>query len=171
MKTLRFSAREYRVIETVVGRICQICGVSSQDVEYRHIAWTAILSVYRQDRGRFLPGGPGWQLAYNQAQMAIQAEKDAHYRQWYRELSLDAPVGMKQKPRESRIAGRCCQLENSVCFRDFLARLPDDLRQMAEELIKEKKLEEIRANFCWSAEYTALVFSQLHQAVVEYEAL
>ena len=38
MKTLRFSAREYRVIETVVGRICQICGVSSQDVEYRHIA-------------------------------------------------------------------------------------------------------------------------------------
>ena len=103
--------------------------------------------------------------------MAIQAEKDAHYRQWYRELSLDAPVGMKQKPRESRIAGRCCQLENSVCFRDFLARLPDDLRQMAEELIKEKKLEGIRANFCWSAEYTALVFSQLHQAVVEYEAL
>ena len=59
MKTLRFSAREYRVIETVVGRICQICGVSSQDVEYRHIAWTAILSVYRQDRGSFLPGGPG----------------------------------------------------------------------------------------------------------------
>ena len=155
----------------MVGRICQICGVSSQDVEYRHIAWTAILSVYRQDRGSFLPGGPGWQLAYNQAQMAIQAEKDAHYRQWYRELSLDAPVGMKQKPREGRIAGRCCQLENSVCFRDFLARLPDDLRQMAEELIKEKKLEEIRANFCWSAEYTALVFSQLHQAVVEYVAL
>ena len=80
MKTLRFSAREYRVIETVVGRICQICGVSSQDVEYRHIAWTAILSVYRQDRGSFLPGGPGWQLAYNQAQMAIQAEKDASLR-------------------------------------------------------------------------------------------
>ena len=75
----------------MVGRICQICGVSSQDVEYRHIAWTAILSVYRQDRGSFLPGGPGWQLAYNQAQMAIQAEKDAHYRQWYRELSSGRP--------------------------------------------------------------------------------
>ena len=173
MKRRDLSRRERGMVEEAITRVCRAIPVDERDPDFRQRGWEAILSVYRSDPGGFSPGEPrGWHRAYRLAWDAILRERDAVWRLLYQERSLDAPLS----PGGETPLGRLLHLphggfEGSVCFSDFLDRLPRDLRRMAFGMMEGDTLAELRGCYHWSWDHAYRTFNQLRQAVEEYEGI
>lgn len=166
------SPREYGNIETAVSRICLAMGRSEKEPDLRQAAWTAILSAYRNDPEGFIGCHTrGWQQAYRLAGEAITDELRFCRQHVYVTASLEQPLpgnpdGTLQQLRPSSI-----NLEDSVCFYDYLTRLHPDVQHLAYGILNGETLKEVQDHSLWSHGHARWAFRQLQEDMKRYQRI
>lgn len=166
------SPREYRNIETAVSRICLAMGRSEKESDLRQAAWTAFLSAYRNDPEGFIGRQTrGWQQAYLLASEAITDELRFRRQHIYETVSLEQPLPGNPDGTLQQLLPSSINLENSVCFYDYLTQLHPDVQHLAYGILNGETLEEVQARSLWSHRHARWVFHQLQEDMKHYQRI
>lgn len=118
-------------------------------------AWVAFLCAYRGNPGAFSSThSHGWEQAYLMISDALaEARRQNHF--WlYSQTSLDQPVSYETAvPRAHLLTAPHGDFQNSVCFRDCLQHMEQNVRRMAYELINGSSISEIQSDYGWHSNY------------------
>lgn len=173
MRKRDLSRREREIIQETIRRVCRAMEIREDDPDLFQAAWTAILSVYREDPQGFAGShSRGWRRAYRLAWDAISQEQKARWPLLFQTRSLDKPLCRDTKTTLLQLLhSPCGSFENSVGFHDFLERLPPDLQRAARGLMEGDTLAQLRGCYHWDWDHTYRTFNQLRAEMEHYVRL
>lgn len=164
------SPREQQLIGNFIQSVFHARHISEHNEDLIQCAWVAFLCAYRGNPGAFSSThSHGWEQAYLMISDALaEARRQNHF--WlYSQTSLDQPVSYETAvPRAHLLTAPHGDFQNSVCFRDCLQHMEQNVRRMAYELINGSSISEIQSDYGWHSNYIRYIQQSLQTEIQEY---
>ena len=166
------SPREQKLIHLLVTELCRHANFpnENEEEELYQYAWEVLLSNRALiQRLRKTAEQKGWEQVAESIQDALARMKREEQERCYRRKSLDQTLNDETTvTRLELLTAPHGDVQNSVCFRDYLRQQELDVQYMAYGLIGGDTFREIRSRYHWSRSHTLLICRKLRRKMGEY---
>ncbi len=162
----RLSPTEEKLVDAFITRLCEYCGLSAKDEDYRHIAWEYFWLHYVKAVG--VPAGNFWPLAARSMREALlDRTRDFFHYQTY---SMDMPIGPDTSTTIlAFLPSKQGDFTKRLAFRDYLSRQTKEESRLATRLMDGETFEEARSGLGWSDSRLHRALTGLRAAMEAYE--